>query len=119
MLSSVVEVDDRKSWRQFLELPRRIYRDDPVWVPALDAEVRKALDARKNPYFRDAALGLFGYRRGGRMVARVAVVLHPGYRGSNGCWPALFGFFESEHDPEAVGLLFEAVTRWTHERGGT
>src|SRR5512137_130335 len=95
---SIHTVDTRRDCRHFIALPHRIYANDPFWVAPLRSDVRRTLDTARNPYFRTASLKLFTCERNGVTIGRTSVVLHPGYRGANGEWPALFGFFECEDD---------------------
>ncbi len=112
-------VTSSSGWRDFLSLPRRLYRNDPVWVPSLDREVRRTLADAKNPYFRSAHLGVFLCYRDGQAVARTTAVIHPAYACEDGRMPALFGYFESEDDPGAVQALFHVAGEWCALRGAT
>ncbi len=102
-------VTDRHGWRDFLELPFAVYRDDPLWVPPLGAEERRTLDVRRNPYFRHASLRLFLCRRQGQPAARVGLVLDERHTAAGEPRTALFGLFESANDEEAAGRVMEAM----------
>lgn len=119
MALEIVAVDSRSSWRDFLELPRRLYRNDAAWVPALDREVRRTLDEERNPYFRSVRSQRLLCRRDGRPVARCVVVIHPAYREASGEHPALFGFFDAAEDPDAVLALFDAAGSFARSQGAT
>ena len=56
---------DRKA---FLDLPYRLYRGHPTWVPPLRMADAKLMDRRKNPFFAHAEAEHFLARRGGRVV---------------------------------------------------
>jgi hypothetical protein len=105
--------------RDFLDLPERVYRKDPNFVPPLRAEVRRTLDRRKNPYFHDAELRLFVCYAGGSPVARTAVVINPRHEQKFGVRAAFFGFFESIDDSGAVKTLFAAAAEFCIGRGVT
>jgi hypothetical protein len=104
-------------WTDFLELPFSLYKDDPHWVAPLRSEVAKALDARRNPYFQDAALEKFICYRDGQPVSRSVVVIQPRHWEQFGEKAAFFGFFESENDPEAVCQLFTALEAYGVSKG--
>ena len=55
----VAAVDSQKSLTEFIELPYRLYRDDPHWVPPLRIAVKELLDRRKHPYYANAEVELF------------------------------------------------------------
>jgi hypothetical protein len=117
MRYDVVPVDARRLMRAFLALPWSIYRNDPVWVPQLRAETRRALDARRNPYYRDAEQQLLLCLRDGVPVARCAVLIKEAHERAFGVRTAFFGFFESIPDGEAVRALFDMASVWCGARG--
>ena len=106
MTYSVVTVSDKWRMAEFLRLPFDLYRNDPLWVAPLTAEVRRTLDPRKNPYFANASLRLFVCYRAALPVARLAVVISRAHQKAFGKRAAFFGFFESVNDEEAVRHLF-------------
>lgn len=119
MALEIVPVDTRRTWRDFLSLPRRLFRHDPAWVPALDGEVRRTLDETRNPYFRSARLMRWLCYRDHHPAARCITVVHPSYREASGHFPALFGFFDAVDDLEAVTALFEVAGSDVRSLGAT
>lgn len=105
-----------RDWRDFLALPARVYADDPYHVPALDREIRRTLDPRRNPYFRNAGLTLFLTRRDGQPCARVALVTD---RRRQSAGRAFFGFFEALDDVDAVRDLFDTAQAQASHEGFT
>jgi hypothetical protein len=108
---------DRRRVNDFIRLPHRIYRDDPHWVAPLNAEVRRTLDARRNPYFKHAELALFVCYDGRDALSRASVVLNRDHWKRFGERTAFFGFFESAADPEAAVQLFGAIESFCRARG--
>ncbi len=116
MAYSVKTVVDRRTMRDFLRLPFRVYRGNPHWVPPLSSEVRRTLNASKNPYFADATLDLFVCASDGLPVSRAALVVNEAHCSKSGARAGFFGFFESFDDQDGVNTLFEAVERRCRER---
>ena len=104
-------VDDRRTMREFLGLPFRVYRDNPHWVPPLRAEVRRTLDTSKNPYFADATLDMYVCSCDGLPVARAALVVNREHCRKFNTRTGFFGFFESLDDQDCVNRLFAAIER--------
>ncbi len=100
---------------RFLDVAESLYRNDPNWVPPLRSDVAKVL-SDENPFFRHAEMQLFVARRGSADVGRIAAILDRAHNEFHGEKTAFFGFFESENDPEAAGLLFDAAALWGRER---
>jgi hypothetical protein len=105
--------------KAFLDLPERIYRGDPNYVPPLRAEVRRTLDGRRNPYFAGTSLRLFVCYDDREVVARLAIVLNPRYEERFGVRAAFFGFFEAKNNPAAVSALFASAKAFCRSRGAT
>jgi len=110
-------VTSRRDLTRFIKLPWRLYRNEPNWIPPLISERRKFLDREKNPFFEHAEAEYFLAWRDGEPVGRISA--HRDHRmnevqGTN--W-GLFGFFESEPDPEVTRALLETAAEWLAERG--
>ncbi len=103
--------------KQFIELPYRVYRRDPVWVAPLRDEQRAQFDARRNPMLEHCERELFLLLDGGEPVGRIAAFVD---RLAVDYWKqpvGLFGYFEAPEMPEAAGLLLGAARQWLVERG--
>ncbi len=48
----IVEVNDRKSKKEFIMLPVRLYRNDKSYIRPLDMDIERIFDPKKNKYFR-------------------------------------------------------------------
>ena len=101
----------------FLQLPFRLYQDDPNWVPPLHLERRDHLSPKNNPYYQHAEVQLFTAWRGdvcvGRISAQICALHQERYNDHCG----QFGFVEAEDDPEVFAALFEAAEAWLRGRG--
>ncbi|MBN2113252.1 MAG: hypothetical protein JW785_03895 [Acidimicrobiia bacterium] len=112
-----VDPERRTDLRRFVALPFALYRGCPQWVPPLRGEARRALDRRRQPFYRHSAAGFFLVEDGGRDVGRIAVADHRNYNRHHGSHTALFWDFECAEDPAAAALLFQAATDWAAGRG--
>src|SRR3546814_2328649 len=109
---------DRKA---FVDLPWRLYADDPHWVPPLKDEVYSLITPGKNPFFGHAEAQYFLARRGGRVVGRVSAHLdhlalaQPAEQGM-GPGTGNFGLFEAE-DAETGAALIATAEGWLRAKG--
>jgi hypothetical protein len=103
--------------KDFYRLPFEIYRNDDHWVAPLGSEVRRVLDAKKNPYFKNGTVRLFVCSLDKKPVARVAIIINRDHWKVFGERAAFFGFFESFNDGKAVQCLFEAVQQYCMDQG--
>jgi GNAT superfamily N-acetyltransferase len=110
-------VVSRSDLMRFIKLPWRLYRNSPRWVPPLISERRRHLDRAHNPFFQHAEAEYFLAWRGGEPVGRItAHVDHRFNEFQQNDW-GLFGFFESEDDPEVGTALLGTAEAWLRERG--
>jgi hypothetical protein len=109
--------------RRFVDLPYRLYRDDPNWVPPLKREALGLITPGKNGWFSHAEAQLFLAERGGVVVGRVsahidtlALTMPPerGFGPGVGQW----GLFDAE-DAAVAARLLVAAEGWLRDRGMT
>jgi hypothetical protein len=110
-------VNGHRGMKDFLDLPYRVYHDDPDWVAPMRTEVSRVLDPSKNPYFRGADLRKFICYGKDKPLARAVSVINPALWNRNGSKTALFGFFESFPDESACRQLFDAMASYCRSRG--
>ena len=103
--------------KQFIELPYRLRRDDPQWVPPLRFERRQFLDRKRNPWFEHAECELLLAERDGRVVGRISAHIDHRWDYYQGGNDGMFGFFDAEDDPEVFKALLDAASGWLRERG--
>ncbi len=101
---------------RFLQVSYAIYRDDPLWVAPLLADLKLVFTPR-NPLFAHAEMALWVARRDGRDVGRIAGVLDHSYNEVQHDNAGFFGFFECVNDAAVSRALFAAVAAWARERG--
>ncbi len=103
--------------RRFLDLPFRLYGDDPLWVPPLRSS-RSRLFAGKTAFFDHAEMALFLAERKGRVVGRVAAIHNTAHNDFHKDRTGFFGFFECEDDDsDAAAALVAAAEAWLGGRG--
>lgn len=112
-------VEGRRDQKAFLEFERRLYRDDPNWVPPLWDERKKLVGFKPHPFYLDADGQTFLVYRGDRVVGRVLAVVNHAHNRTHKETIGFFGFFECENDPEAADCLLQTACDWLTDRGMT
>ncbi len=69
---SIRPVNTKADRKAFVDLPFRLYKDNPKWVPPLKDEAMGLITPKKNPFFEHAEAQLFLAERGGRVVGRIS-----------------------------------------------
>jgi hypothetical protein len=114
-----VDLENKHQVSEFLDLPFRIYRDMPQWVPPLRMDERARLNARRYPFYKHSQAGFFSAYEGKQAVGRLAVMDNRLYNEYNQKKTAFFYMFECEDHAETARLLFQAAFDWACERGLT
>ncbi|PSJ40720.1 N-acetyltransferase [Allosphingosinicella deserti] len=119
-INPVTTKGDRKA---FVDLPFRLYRSDPHWVPPLKGEALGLITPEKNGWFSHAKAQLFLAREGDRVVGRISAHIdtlaltmprEQGFGPGVGQW----GLMEAEREDVFVSLLARAE-RWLRDQGMT
>lgn len=113
-----IEVADKWSIDQFLQLPYAIYKDDPNWVCPLFNDIESIFDPKRNNFFS------FGkctrwilVDDQGKTIGRIAAFINnkKAYNESvptGGC-----GFYECVDDMKASVVLFDQAKQWLASEG--
>lgn len=108
----------RRERRRFVDLPHRLYRDEPMWLPPMRMDEMKALHPR-HPFYRHSEAAFFLALRDGRAVGRIGVFEHRPANQYHDNTSAYFGYFESEDDDTVARALIDAAREWASQRGLT
>ncbi|MEY4661211.1 MAG: hypothetical protein RLZZ42_1163 [Bacteroidota bacterium] len=114
----VIEVKTKQHIKQFLDLPFRIYKNDPNWVCPLFSDIEAVFDPSRNNFFNFGKCTrwiLIGEE--GKAIGRIAAFINEkkAYKEevpTGGC-----GFFECEENDEAARVLFETAKDWLKGNG--
>ena len=112
------EVKTKKQAWEFLDLPKRLYKNDKNWICPLDDDVQKRFDPARNELFRNGdAIRWILRDEKGVVVGRIAAFYNNDEAFENdGIRAAGCGFFECVDDKAASALLFDAARDWLKER---
>jgi hypothetical protein len=114
-ISEVISPGNKK---EFLDFPRKLYKNDPNWVCILDPELEAIFDPGKNYLFkRGKAIRWLLTDENGKTIGRIAAffdkVRANVYRQPTGG----IGFFEVINDKMAAFALFDAAKEWLRSHG--
>jgi len=116
-------IDSKADRKKFVDLPFRLYKDDPNWVPPLKSEALGLITPEKNGWFSHAKAQLFLAEQDGRVVGRISAHIDtlaltmPADKGFGpGC--GQFGLFDAEN--EGIGqALIATAEQWLRDQGMT
>ena len=113
----VFEVKTRTDIKQFIELPLKLYKNCPYFVPMLYGEEKKLL--KSGGYTQECESIFFLAKKGKEVVGRIQGIIHKQYNELNSEKRVRFTRFDSVDDQEVSKALFDAVEKWGRENGMT
>lgn len=112
-----VDLADRGPVRRFLDLPFRLYRGHPLWVPPIRLDAAAMLNPAKHPFYEHSEAAFFLAVRDGRAVGRIAALENRPYNRTHDKRTAQFYLFECEPELEIARALFDRAAEWARARG--
>ncbi len=113
----IKRVESQGDQRQFLELPWRLYRGDPNWIPPLRTSAKELFGFAPHPFYARNSIQTFLALRDGAACGRIAAILNRGHNERYEERRGFFGFFESIDDQDVADGLFDAVRQWFFDQG--
>ena len=111
------EVRTKKDIKEFIELPLRMYKGNPSFVPPLYSDEKKLLQSGGNTKNAEAVFYLAF--RDGKVVGRIQGIIQLQYNSIHNTKKARFTRFDCIDDEEVSDALFAAVEKWSKEKGMT
>jgi hypothetical protein len=115
----IKEVNCRDLYRDFVQLPYRLYKDNPWWVPQLISEEKTMTNLKKHPFVKRNIVVFYVCYKNGEAVGRIAGIINKNHSERHQDGAAFFGFFESIHDRSVSDALFNSVLAWVKDHGAT
>lgn len=115
-IREVISAADKK---EFLELPVRLYKDEPNWIRPLNKDIEGLFDPSTNKAFRTGKVIrwiLIDDQQ--KTIGRVAAFFDEKFSGKGNDQPTGgIGYFECINDQAAAFLLFDQCKKWLIENG--
>ncbi|MGL5683365.1 MAG: hypothetical protein ACRDDZ_10015 [Marinifilaceae bacterium] len=114
-----IEVTDKATEQQFIELPVRLYKNNKNWVRPFDNDIRNVFNPAKNPCFKngEAVRWIMQDEKSGEIVGRVAAFINGKTCNLDDYKVGQMGFFECIDNKEAAFALFDKAAEWLKTRG--
>ena len=114
----LIEVIDKKTRKQFLDVPRILYRNDEFWVCPLDRNIESIFNRDKNPFYShgDAICWILTDDKE-QLIGRVAAFLDEKKSKNFEQITGGMGFYECIDNIDAAFMLFDACKKWLEAKG--
>lgn len=115
----IIEVENEKQNRAFLDFPVDLYKNEKSWIRPLDKDVNAVFDTALNKTFKNGmAKRWLVYDSSEKCIGRIAAFVNQktankdNKQPTGGC-----GFFECIDDQKAANELFETAKLWLQSQG--
>ncbi len=114
----ITEVKSKRQQKDFLQVPRLLYRDDPNWISHLDNDIKAIFNPSENKFFDFGIAARWvlwddNHQLIGRIAAFINRHLAYTYEHPTGG----IGFFECINNQDAANLLLDTAKEWLEQRG--
>lgn len=114
-LTEVITKADKK---EFLDFPKRLYKDDPYWVCQLDSGVESLFEPLRNPAFKHGkAIRWILKDEDNKTIGRVAAFIDYNRSAANSQPTGGLGYFEVIENRDAAFILFNTAREWLKSLG--
>lgn len=114
----IEEVKTKTAAREFLDVAKIIYENDPHWVCPLDQDINAVFDPEKNVFHSHGTCTRWVLKSDkGELIGRIAAFINEKKAYQHEQPTGGIGFFECIDHDEAAKLLFDTAKAWLEERG--
>ncbi len=116
---NIIEVADKKTAREFLQLPLHIYTGEDAWIRPLDKDIKAVFDQKENKAFRHGTIIRWILQDDkNKTIGRVAAFVNKKTMNKGNDQPTGgLGFFECINDKDLAFKLFDTGKAWLTEQG--
>ena len=115
----LIEVTDKKTERQFVEVNVLLNRSNPNYIRPLDKDVLAVFDPEHNKAFRFGEAKRWILKdEEGQLIGRIAAFTNKKYKTKGDAGPVGgVGFFDCIHNQQAADMLFDVAKHWLLQKG--
>ncbi|RME81878.1 MAG: hypothetical protein D6775_12475 [Caldilineae bacterium] len=113
----VLDTENRRDVKTWIDLPYRIYKNHPLWVPQMVDEARLQLNRKKYPFYEHSDAEFIVAEKDGEPVGRIAALENGRYNSIRKERTGFFYLFECIEDFAVAEALFERACDWMRARG--
>ncbi len=112
----IAEVIDKKTAKEFIDLPRNLYKNDPNFICPLDKDIKDLFDPRRNNFLSHGICKRWiATNPGGITVGRIAAFINYDKNKNPDFIIGGIGFFESINDEKVAFELLDTAKLWLQQ----
>jgi hypothetical protein len=115
----LIEVINSSHEKEFIDVPVRLYKNDPYWIRPLDKDLKSVFDPSLNKIAKPGSFRRWILKDDRKnLIGRIAAFINEKTAFKNKDYSVGgIGFFECIKEEEAATLLFDNAKTWLKERG--
>ena len=114
----LIVVNNKQKEKEFLRVPKILYKNDPVWVCPLDGVINDRFNPKKNILLKNGEAERWILKDDqGKLIGRIAAFYNKEKAFADKVSSGGTGFFECINNSVAAGILFDTAANWLRERG--
>lgn len=112
----VITVISKDSISEFLNFPKRLFREDQNYIRPLDQDIEKVFDPKKNKFFKAGSCERFLFKNEeNETIGKISVFVNKKYKQDQPTGG--IGFFDCIDDQKTANFIFDFAKTWLQERG--
>ncbi len=117
LILKIIKVKNRQDRKEFIQLPRKLYFDYPLWVPPLSHEIKAVLKSKSSQLLANGPHDFFVAKDGNAAKGRIAVGIEQVMNREKSVEHAYFTLFESVNDKQVAEALLRTAESWAKSKG--
>lgn len=113
----IKQITSKKDIKKFVDFPAKLYKECPYYAYPLRMDELDMFNPKKNVCYGDCEVATFLAYKDGKIVGRIAGVIHKAFNDKNNKTNVRFTRFDTINDEEVAKSLFNAVESWAKEKG--
>ena len=114
---TIRKIDSKKDYKRFVRFPNELYKDNPNYVPPMEADEIK-MTTKKNAHYDKCEQAYFlAEDENGKIIGRVACFVMHEFNKKNNAKYARFSRFEVIDNEEVAHALLSTAENWAREQG--
>ncbi len=113
---NVIPVISKESISEFLNFPKRLFKEDDQYIRPLDQDIENVFDANKNKFYKAGSCERFLFKNeSDETVGKIAVFINKKYKQDQPTGG--LGFFDCINDQETANFIFDFAKDWLQQKG--
>lgn len=114
---SIKTVEKNSDYKQFVNFPFELYKNNKFWIPPLKKEEAKHLKPETNPAFEFCDGKFWLALENGKCVGRIGAIINHSYNTKIGRTMGRISRMEFVDNKEVSSLLFKTAEEWLKSKG--